>query len=143
MRGEGVKTVSAATMQLNRYLEIQVATATPERLVLMCFDGLVRFIGQALTALGRRDLEEAHRHFIRAQAIVTELKASLKPELGEIPARLATLYDFLLGRLVEANLRKDAAPAEAALRVATELRAAWEELCRVSQRPAAGAGARA
>ncbi len=132
--------MSAAATQLSRYLDVQVATATPERLVLMCFDGLVRFLNQAEGALARRDLEGAHHAIIRAQAIIAELKASLKPELGEIPRRLGEIYDFLHEQLVRANIRKDAQMVRDALRVATELRAAWQELCSVCQRPAAGGG---
>lgn len=125
------------TTPFNRYLEVQVATASPEKLVLMCFDGIVRYLNRAVEALEHGDLESGHTSIVRAEAIVVELMGSLKMEMGDIPRNLARIYDFIHQRLVEANIRKDKEKVEEALRVAMELREAWQELCRVAQRPAA------
>lgn len=131
--------MSVNTTPFNRYMEVQVATAPPEKLVLMCLDGIVRFLNRALQALERGDLEGAHTGIVRAEAVIAELRGSLKMEMGDIPRRLARIYEFLHGHLVEANIRKDPEKVREALRVASELRDAWQELCRLSQRPAAGA----
>lgn len=131
--------MTLTTTPFNRYLEVQVATASPEKLVLMCFDGVVRFLNRALQALEHGDLEGAHTGIVRAEAIVAELKGSLKMEMGEIPRNLARIYDFVHETLVEANVRKDRKKVEEALRVTMALREAWQELCRTAQKPAAGA----
>lgn len=127
------------TTPLNRYVEVQVATASPEKLVLMCLDGVVRFLSRALQALDRGDLEGAHNAIVRAEAIIAELRGSLRMEMGDIPRSLARIYDFLHQHLVEANIQKDARRVEEALRVATGLRDAWQELCRVAPWQPAGA----
>ncbi len=111
-----------------RYLEVQVATASPERLVLMCLEGCLRFIRGAREALGEGRKEEAHRLILRAQEIVAELKGSLDLEYGELPRRLYALYEFLQERLVEANIRKEAGLLEEAERVLVPLRDAWREV---------------
>lgn len=123
--------------QQAKYLEVQVATAPPEKLVLMCYDGIIRFLNQAQQTLARGDLEGGHTSIVRAQAIIAELKGSLNMEMGEIPQNLARIYDFLHKHLVEANIQKDAGKVSEALRVATGLRGAWEEVPQVN-RSAAG-----
>jgi len=111
-----------------RYLEVQVATASPERLVLMCLDGSLRFIRGAREALSRGEKEEAHRLILRAQEIVAELKGSLDLQYGELPRRLYALYDFLQERLVEANIQKEERFLGEAERVLVPLRDAWREV---------------
>lgn len=122
-----------AMNQQAKYLEVQVATAPPEKLVLMCYDGIIRFLNQAHETLAEGDLEGGHRSIVRAQAIVAELKGSLNMELGEIPRNLARIYDFLHEHLVEANIRKDKGRVAEALRVTNELRGVWEEVCQVTR----------
>lgn len=113
-----------------RYLEVQVATARPEQLVLMCYDGLLGFLRRAEEALVRGRRPEAHEAMVRAQAIVAELRASLRTDAGEVAAQLDRVYEFLQNHLVEANIRKDRRRVGEARLVAEALRDAWAELCR-------------
>ncbi len=113
-----------------RYLEVQVATARPEQLILMCFDGLLGFLRRAEEALVRGRRPDAHDAIVRAQAVVAELRASLRTDAGEVAAHLDRIYEFLQNHLVEANIRKDRRRVGEARLVTETLREAWADLCR-------------
>jgi flagellar secretion chaperone FliS len=112
-----------------RYLDATAETATPLELVLMLYQGVLRSTGQAIQAVEQRDVAEAHKSLIRAQDIVFELSASLnRAEGGATADNLAALYDYSYRRLVDANVRKDAAPAEEVARLFRDLLPAWQEV---------------
>ncbi len=112
-----------------RYLDTTAETATPLDLVLMLYQGVLRFTVQAIQAVDRHDIPEAHRSLVRAQDIVSELAASLNREEGGATAEnLLALYDYSYRRLVDANVRKDAAPAEEVAQLFRDLLPAWQEV---------------
>lgn len=111
-----------------QYRTAQVATADPARLVLMMYDGALRFAGQGRQAIEDGDVEKANAHLGRAQDIVTELTAVLNPEAGAIAENLQQMYDFIGSRLVEANVKKDVAPLAEAVGLLEELRETWRQL---------------
>jgi flagellar protein FliS len=79
--------------------------------------------------LERGNLEEAHAGLVRAQAIVGELLVSLDMEAGgEVASSLAALYTYSTRRLVEANVKKNAEPAQDILRLFRELLPAWQAI---------------
>ncbi|MFQ3611820.1 MAG: flagellar export chaperone FliS, partial [Fimbriimonadales bacterium] len=61
----------------NRYLETAVETASPVRLVVMLYDGAIRFLNEAKQAIQNRDFETQNLKFQRAQRILAELISSL------------------------------------------------------------------
>ena len=101
-----------------RYTQAQVTSIPPKQLLLLMFDGGLRFLRQARTALGADDLQGFCESLSRAQAIVSELQATLdKRQGGDIAVQLDRLYDFMSVRLSEANATRNARPLEDALRV--------------------------
>ncbi|MCW2754245.1 MAG: fliS [Marmoricola sp.] len=109
------------------YMDASVATASPARLLVMLFDRLVLDVQRGLEAQHRRDLEEVHRQLTHAQKIVLELRLSLKPDEFDGGARLDSLYAFLYRRLIEANVRKDAAIIDECLGLVSVLADTWRE----------------
>lgn len=107
-----------------QYRQQQVNTAPPEKLLLMLFDGAVRFGRIAVKSLQEKQDETAHAHLLKTQAIVEELISSLNFDY-EIAQYLYSLYDYIYRRLVEANIKKDPAMAEEAVNMLTELRGAF------------------
>lgn len=119
-----------------RYRAAAVETAAPVDLVVMLYQGVVRFTQRGIDATERRDLETAHASFVRAQEIVAELAGSLDLEAGGQVARgLMALYDYTLRRLVEANCGKTAGPAREVAGLFRELLPAWQDLA-AGARPA-------
>ena len=128
-----------ARQAAQQYKTTQVQTANPADLVVMMYDGAIRFIRQGISAIESANLEEAHRSLVRAQDIVAELDRALDPQAGEIATNLAQLYDYMHRRLVEANVRKDVAPLQEVIGLLTELRDAWAQIAR-GEGGAAGGG---
>ncbi len=119
-----------AKQAAQQYRSAQVKTANPADLVIMLYDGAIRFIRQGIAAIEDRELEEAHRAIVRAQDIIAELDRALEPQAGDIAANLAQLYDYMHRRLVEGNIRKEAAPLQEVIGLLSELRDAWAQIAR-------------
>lgn len=115
-----------------KYLQVQVQTATPEMLVTMLYDGCIRFLRQGKASLGASDFQKANESIIRAQDILLELNSCLDMEQGgEIARNLRLLYDYMRQRLIEANTRKDVAVVDEVTDFATQIRDAWVEAVKV------------
>lgn len=126
------------------YKAQSVQTASPGKLVLMLFDGYLRFTTAAKNAFNEEDLtkknEGINNNLIRAQNIVTELQSSLDMSVpGELPGTLYRLYDYVLHQLQQANLQKKSETIDEADKVITELREAWAEM--LIQNPTEGGSA--
>lgn len=113
---------------LNAYQQNSVYTASKEKLLLMLYEGLVRFIKQAITSLEEKDFQKAHTNLIKSQNIILEFMATLNMEVGgELAKSLMALYDYMYRRLVEANIKKDVDIVKEVLEFAEELKEAFEE----------------
>lgn len=112
---------------MNRYKQNSVMTATPEELTLMLYDGAIKFMNIAKYAIENKEMEKVHVSLIRAQDIILELNYSLDMNY-EISKELRNLYDFVLSKLVDANINKDIAPIDEALIIVNELKDTWKEV---------------
>lgn len=115
------------------YKAQSVQTASPGKLVLMLFDGYLRFTTAASRAFDLEDFtkknEGINNNLIRAQNIVTELQSSLDMSVpGDLPGTLYRLYDYVLNNLQQANLKKNKDLIAEADKVISELRDAWAEM---------------
>lgn len=110
------------------YRKTQIETASPEALILMLYDGALRFISQAEIAFEDKNLEQTSNLLLRVQAIFSELMTSLdKDKGGEIAENLERLYVFFLEKLGEANIKKDPAPMLEIKPLIQNLRNTWEQ----------------
>lgn len=116
------------------YQTQSVLTASPGRLVLMLYDGALKFL--ALAQEGFRQPESDPRRFElinnnlqKAQNILNELQATLNHGAGgDLSTTLDRLYDYYSRRLFEANLKKQPEPVAEVERFLRELRDAWAEM---------------
>lgn len=113
--------------QYQQYQQQQVFTAPPDKLLLMLFDGAIRFCKLAQKALADKKIEESHHYLTKAENILVELMSTLNMDY-EFSTNLYSLYDYLYRQLVEANLKKEAAPLDEVLGFLTELRQTWAEV---------------
>lgn len=111
---------------VNPYLQSKVMTASPEELVLMLYDGAIRFMNQAVVHLEAGNKPSAHESSIRAQAIVAELMGGLNMDI-ELSRNLMSLYDYLQYVMVGANIDKDVDKSRHAIELLRELRETWQE----------------
>lgn len=111
-------------------VETGVAAADPHKLILMLFDGTHAAICAAKLAIGRGEIAAKGAAISKAIAIIDGgLKASLDVAAGGVLAeRLASLYDYMLNRLLAANLRNDTELLDEVNRLLDELRGAWAQI---------------
>ncbi|MBX3258189.1 MAG: flagellar export chaperone FliS [Labilithrix sp.] len=110
----------------SRYRGVQLNTASPAQLVVMLYDGMLRFVSEADDALVRGDRARAGERIGRAIAIVDELAATLDPtHAPELAENLIALYGFCKRRLFEANLNRDRDALADVVTSLTPLREAW------------------
>ncbi|RBY77065.1 flagellar export chaperone FliS [Blastococcus sp. TF02-09] len=116
--------MSAAALRA-RYMGDTVATASPQQLLVMLYDRLALDLERADTALGAGDRDEARVQLQHAQEIVFELRSSLRVDLWEGGPRLDALYGWLIGELVQANIKGDRNRVSSCQKVVEPLRDAW------------------
>ena len=112
------------------YRQVATRTASPGQLVLMLYEGAIRFLERAEAGFQLEDPVEFNTtindNILRAQDIVRELDFSLNVEAGgELAAQLRRLYDYFDRTLLEANLRKDPSGIVEVIKRITVLRDAW------------------
>lgn len=108
------------------YERVNVETADQRQLIMMLYDGAIRFLQKANTAMEANDVESAHNYLIRSRQIISELLSTLRPEKsGKIGENLYQLYTYLFNRLVEANLTKDSTIVDEVIRLLGTLREGW------------------
>ena len=118
-----------ATAQHQAYRDSSVLTAPPERLVVMLYDGAHRFLFQAAHAMRSGDIQQTNNRLQRAEAIISELRATLNHEQGgDVAGRLEAIYDFCQRHLIEARIKRDAERVEQVMKLLGELRDAWEQV---------------
>ena len=110
-----------------RYMGDSVATASPHQLLVMLYDRLALDLERAEQALVDGDRETAHGQLMHAQEIVLELSASLDVDVWDGGPRLAALYAWLIGELIQANLKGDVRRVRDCRKVVEPLRDAWRE----------------
>ncbi|MBO8127325.1 MAG: flagellar export chaperone FliS [Firmicutes bacterium] len=110
-----------------KYLEVQIQTAPPEKLVTMLYSGAIKFMTQAKKNIENGELEKAHNNLVRAQDIFYELISGLNMEAGEIAENLYKLYDFMIATLIEVNINKDPTKLVDIITMVSELKEAWVE----------------
>lgn len=92
---------------LHQYQQVQISTADRGQLLVLIYDGGLKFLARAEKSLEEGDLSAFGHHLGRAQAIIAELLHTLDHKQGgEIATNLERLYRFMLEHLVEANLQK-------------------------------------
>jgi flagellar protein FliS len=111
------------------YTESSVLTASPEQLVVMLYDGAIRFLSQAAVALRAGNRQQFAIRVRRAEAIISELNMTLDMERGgEVADRLRSIYQFSRRHLIEAQLKSDPDRVDHVIELLSGLREAWAQL---------------
>ncbi|MBN2079174.1 MAG: flagellar export chaperone FliS [Spirochaetes bacterium] len=113
----------------DEYKKTQIATANQGKLIVMLYDGAIKFLNIAVENMNPRTYDIANVNIIKAQDIITELLLSLNMrDGGEISQNLFNLYLYFKKTLLEANIKKDAAIVESVIRLLKDLRDAWDKI---------------
>lgn len=110
---------------LNHYQNNSVMTASPVELIIMLYDGLIKQIKLSVLFMGDNRPEQAGRHLIQAQNIVSELLKSLDFKY-DIAKQLMSIYDYIMSELVKANITKNPERMNDLIEIIESLREAWQ-----------------
>lgn len=120
---------------INQYQNNHILTASPEQILLMLYDGAIRFTRQAIQGLEEDNMASVHHGIKKTMAIITEFANSLNHEIGgEIAENLDALYSFMIRELSLANLKKDVEKLRVVERLLVDLRATWGEAVEINKK---------
>jgi flagellar protein FliS len=109
-----------------RYGAVKVTTANPGQILLMLYDGLLRFLREAQTAMAAKDRKKAGERISRSHAIIAQLLSSLDathaPKLCE---HLQSVYVFCMRHLLRANLEQSPEKIGEVITILSPMRDAW------------------
>jgi flagellar secretion chaperone FliS len=116
----------------NAYRKNATLGASPVQLIVMLYDGALRFMEEGKSAIIAKDFETQNTKLQRSQKIIIELMSSLDMKKGgEISKNLLSLYTFVLNELVDANLMDDPKRVDNAARTMSDLRESWVEVDKI------------
>ncbi len=115
----------------NAYQETAIATQNRGRLIVMLYDGAIKFLRRAIEDIQRGDFAAKGRHIVKAQDILFELNTVLDMEKGgEVAQNLRSLYNFMQRHLTQANIRKDPRMIQEVIDLLDELNQSWRVISR-------------
>ncbi len=111
---------------MNQYQNNQILNASPEQILIMLYDGAIRFCRQAKMALADGREADKAKAISKAVAIIAEFSNTLDREVGgEIAEDLSLLYDFMIRELTAANIKNDAEKLDPVEKILLDLREAF------------------
>jgi flagellar protein FliS len=119
----------AASRGAHAYRTVDAQSRSPLELVVMLYDGGIRFLGEARDAHERKDMVGRAVGVSRALAIVGELRSTLNlDEGGEMALDLDRLYDYMMNRLLDVTTKRDTSGLEEVQRLMKTVREGWMQL---------------
>lgn len=114
------------------YKDNRILTASPSELTLMLYEGAIKFCNIAIMSIEKNDIEKANINIIKAQRIITELRATLDFKYSSAE-QFEVVYDYIYRGLVESNIKKDKEIIEEALGYIREMRDTWKEVMKLAK----------
>lgn len=120
-----------AQSQFQQYNNSKVLTASPAELVLMLYEGAIKFCNVAVVGIEQKNMQKAHTNIMKAERIINHLRVTLDMKYP-VSQDFDRIYEYLDRRLVEANLKKDIAILEEILMHLRSVRDTWKEVMRIN-----------
>ena len=112
----------------NAYKNTEISTADQKKLIVMLYDGAIRFLQIAADNMQPQSYDIVNTNIIKAQDIITELMLALDMEQGaKISTNLFNIYAYLKKQLLEANIAKESKILKEVSSMLQELREAWDK----------------
>lgn len=113
-----------------QYTNNRIATASPGELTLMLYEGAIKFCNIAMIGIEEQNIQKTHDNIMKAEAIVRELRLTLNHKYP-VAKDFENVYNYLLRRLHEANMRKDKEILEEVNKHLRSMRDTWKEVMRM------------
>lgn len=114
------------------YQQNSVTTASPGELTLMLYNGCLKFIGKAITAIENNNISERNNNIQKAQNIIRELMVTLNMDM-EISNNMILLYDYMLEQLINANVNNNVQALKDAEALVKEFRDTWKQVIQMNR----------
>lgn len=113
----------------SQYQKTQVTTASREKVLLMLYEGAIRFTKHASAAMRQKKVAEKGKYISKATAILSELMATLDFKAGgQLAVDLENLYVFMIDKLIEGNIKNDVECLDAVEKLLMTLYEAWKDI---------------
>ena len=120
---------STASRGALAYRTVDAQSRSPIELVVMLYDGAIRFLGDAREAHERNDHRGRATGVSKAMAIVGELRSTLNVDEGSsLALELDRLYDYMFTRLLEVTTKRDLSGIEEVQRLLITVREGWVQV---------------
>lgn len=113
------------------YANNKVMTASPAELTLMLYEGAIKFANLAITAINERDVQKAHDNIMKVENIIEEFQSTLDHKYP-VAKDFDEVYNYLMLRLREANMKKDKEILEEVLKHLRTMRDTWKEVMKLA-----------
>ncbi|WP_373898288.1 flagellar export chaperone FliS [Haloimpatiens sp. FM7315] len=118
----------------NAYKNNSVNYASKDQLLLMLVDGALKFAKIARQAMLDKNIIKAHENIVKTEDIYYELMATLDVSKGgDWAKKLQSIYQFIIDRLVQANLKKDVKIMDEVIPLIEDIKNTWDEAYKISK----------
>jgi flagellar secretion chaperone FliS len=117
----------------NQYRRNEISTSSQGRLIIMMYEGAIKFSTMALQSIEKGDIASQGKYINKTHDIINELSLALDLKKGgEVAQRLESLYQYMLSQLTLANIKSDRKALETVIKILSPLAEAWEQLFHAS-----------
>ncbi|MBT5551343.1 MAG: flagellar export chaperone FliS [Nitrospina sp.] len=117
----------------NQYRKNEISTSSQGRLIIMMYEGAIKFSTMALQSIEKGDIASQGKYINKTHDIINELSLALDLKKGgEVAQRLESLYQYMLSQLTLANIKSDRKALETVIKILSPLAEAWEQLFHAS-----------
>jgi len=116
----------------NAYQQNSVIQSTPGELTLMLYNGCLKFLNQAKKGIERKDNELKNINIQKVQNILRELMVTLDMSIP-ISESIQALYEYMINRLVEANIQNDSTVIDEIATYITDFRDTWKQVIQINR----------
>lgn len=114
-----------------QYNRNKIMTASPQELTLMLYEGAIKFCNQAMAGIEQKDIQKAHNNIMKVQAIIEEFQLTLDFKYP-VANDFNNVYNYLMDRLREANIKKDKEILEEVSVHLHTMRDTWKEAMKLA-----------
>ena len=114
------------------YANNKIMTASPAELTLMLYEGAIKLANLAIAGIEEKDIQKAHTNIMKVERIIEEFQATLNHKYP-VAKDFDNVYNYLLIRLKEANIKKDKEIMEEVLKHLRTMRDTWKEVMRTGR----------
>jgi flagellar secretion chaperone FliS len=113
----------------NAYVSNEIMTASPNKLVLMLFDGAIKNLKLTELAMKEKNIEKINEYIQKTQKIIVEFMSTLNhKDGGDVAKGLQNLYAYMFTTLIQANTQKDLSKVQEVRGYMEELRGTWAQI---------------